>query len=196
VFRKDAMEYYRLSERAVFEKALQLYRQALQLDPKNFQLATELAVILRRTSEPHASRREASKLLETTRWLSRPKRFNVRAFTYLSSRVEMKSELCRTSSSCHHLNAGDELTSRSAVKVPLAQVPRSKRCGSDPPQHAEAVSLALDLSRIFPPPPRLIAGRMVEIARWPLELCLRRSACNAARRLHSRPRGSTRKPPA
>jgi Flp pilus assembly protein TadD len=43
VFRKDAMEYYGLSEREVFNKAIQLYRQALKLDPKNFQLATELA---------------------------------------------------------------------------------------------------------------------------------------------------------
>ena len=43
VFRKDAMEYYGISEREVFDKAIQLYRQALKLDPNNFQLATELA---------------------------------------------------------------------------------------------------------------------------------------------------------
>jgi Flp pilus assembly protein TadD len=43
VFRKDAMEYYRISEREVFDKAIQLYRQALKLDPTNFQLAAELA---------------------------------------------------------------------------------------------------------------------------------------------------------
>jgi tetratricopeptide (TPR) repeat protein len=43
VYRKDAMEYYGISEREVFDKAIQLYRQALKLDPKNFQLAVELA---------------------------------------------------------------------------------------------------------------------------------------------------------
>lgn len=43
VFRKDAMEYYGISEREVFDKAIQLYRQALKFDPNNFQLAAELA---------------------------------------------------------------------------------------------------------------------------------------------------------
>ena len=43
VFRKDAMEYYSITEREVFTKAIDLYRQALKLDPRNFQLATELA---------------------------------------------------------------------------------------------------------------------------------------------------------
>jgi len=43
VFRRDAMEYYGITEREVFNKAIQLYRQALELDPKNFELATELA---------------------------------------------------------------------------------------------------------------------------------------------------------
>jgi tetratricopeptide (TPR) repeat protein len=43
LFRKDAMEYYHLTEEAVFERALALYRRALKLDPKNFPLATDLA---------------------------------------------------------------------------------------------------------------------------------------------------------
>lgn len=43
LFRHDAREYYNIDEEQVFNKALQLYRQALKLDPKNFPLATDLA---------------------------------------------------------------------------------------------------------------------------------------------------------
>jgi tetratricopeptide (TPR) repeat protein len=43
VFRKDAMEYYHLSEDAVFARALELYRTAVKLDPTNFPLATDWA---------------------------------------------------------------------------------------------------------------------------------------------------------
>lgn len=43
LFRKDAMEMYRISEEEVFNKALDLYRQAMKLDPDNFLLATDYA---------------------------------------------------------------------------------------------------------------------------------------------------------
>lgn len=43
LFRRDAMEFYKLTEREVFDKALALYRKALQLDPTNFPLASDLA---------------------------------------------------------------------------------------------------------------------------------------------------------
>lgn len=43
LFRKDAMEFYGISEQQVFDKALELYKKALQLDPKNFVLATDVA---------------------------------------------------------------------------------------------------------------------------------------------------------
>ena len=43
LFRKDAMEYYHITEQQVFDKALDLYRRALKLDPKNFLYATDLA---------------------------------------------------------------------------------------------------------------------------------------------------------
>jgi tetratricopeptide (TPR) repeat protein len=43
VFRKDAMEHYGLTEQQVYNKALDLYRQALKLDPDNFPLASEVA---------------------------------------------------------------------------------------------------------------------------------------------------------
>jgi tetratricopeptide (TPR) repeat protein len=43
LFRKDAMEYYQIDEQAVFDRALDLYRQALRLDPTNFELAADYA---------------------------------------------------------------------------------------------------------------------------------------------------------
>jgi tetratricopeptide (TPR) repeat protein len=43
LFRKDAKEYYRLTEPQVFDKAMGLYARALELDPTNFPLATDLA---------------------------------------------------------------------------------------------------------------------------------------------------------
>lgn len=43
LFRKDAMEVYHLTEPQVFEKAMDLYRQALARDPENFRLAAEVA---------------------------------------------------------------------------------------------------------------------------------------------------------
>lgn len=43
LFRKDAREFYKLNEEQVFDKALELYRQAIQRDPTNFVLATDYA---------------------------------------------------------------------------------------------------------------------------------------------------------
>ena len=43
LFRKDAREFYQLNEEQVFDKALGLYRRAIQHDPTNFVLATDYA---------------------------------------------------------------------------------------------------------------------------------------------------------
>lgn len=43
LFRKDAREYYGITEQQVFDKAMALYAQALKLDPTNFPLATDIA---------------------------------------------------------------------------------------------------------------------------------------------------------
>jgi tetratricopeptide (TPR) repeat protein len=43
LFRKDARTFYGISEEQVFDKALALYRKAMQLDPQNFLLATDYA---------------------------------------------------------------------------------------------------------------------------------------------------------
>lgn len=43
LFRKDAREFYNIEEQQVFDRALELYRKALSLDPNNFPLATDLA---------------------------------------------------------------------------------------------------------------------------------------------------------
>ncbi len=43
LFRKDARAFYGISEEQVFDKALALYRKAMQLDPQNFLLAAGYA---------------------------------------------------------------------------------------------------------------------------------------------------------
>lgn len=43
LFRKDAMAHFKISEQQVFDKALALYGRALQFDPQNFTLATDIA---------------------------------------------------------------------------------------------------------------------------------------------------------
>lgn len=43
LFRKDAAEYYHITEQQIFDKALALYTQAFKLSPTNFPLATDLA---------------------------------------------------------------------------------------------------------------------------------------------------------
>jgi tetratricopeptide (TPR) repeat protein len=43
LFRKDAMEFYSITEQQVYDKALELYSKALKLDPTNFPLASDVA---------------------------------------------------------------------------------------------------------------------------------------------------------
>jgi tetratricopeptide (TPR) repeat protein len=43
LFRKDAKEFYHVTEQQVFDKALELYNQSFKLDPTNFPLAVDLA---------------------------------------------------------------------------------------------------------------------------------------------------------
>jgi tetratricopeptide (TPR) repeat protein len=43
LFRRDAMEFYGITEQQVFDKALELYSKALKLDPTNFPLASDVA---------------------------------------------------------------------------------------------------------------------------------------------------------
>jgi tetratricopeptide (TPR) repeat protein len=43
LYRKDARQFFGLNEQQVFDKALELYRKAIQLDPDNFPLATDYA---------------------------------------------------------------------------------------------------------------------------------------------------------
>ncbi len=52
LFRKDAKEYYHLTETEVFDKALALYRKAIKLDPQNFILATDYAQSFYGTNPP------------------------------------------------------------------------------------------------------------------------------------------------
>jgi cytochrome c-type biogenesis protein CcmH/NrfG len=43
LFRKDAEQFYGINETQVFDKALELYRKAVRLDPNNFPLASDYA---------------------------------------------------------------------------------------------------------------------------------------------------------
>jgi tetratricopeptide (TPR) repeat protein len=43
LFRRDAMRFYSITEPQVFDKALALYRKAIELDPDNFPLRTDYA---------------------------------------------------------------------------------------------------------------------------------------------------------
>jgi len=43
LFRKDAREFYGITEQQVFDKALELYAKAIKLDPTNFPLASDVA---------------------------------------------------------------------------------------------------------------------------------------------------------
>jgi tetratricopeptide (TPR) repeat protein len=43
LFRKDAREHYSITEQEVFDKALNLYSNAIRLDPTNFPLASDVA---------------------------------------------------------------------------------------------------------------------------------------------------------
>ena len=69
LFRKDAMEYFNLTEPQVFDKALGLYRKARALDPDNFLLATDLAqcfYVMKppKSADPEATRKAEQKLAD------------------------------------------------------------------------------------------------------------------------------------
>ncbi len=52
LFRKDAMEFYGVDEPKVFDKALELYRQAMRLSPNDFILASDYAQSFYGTKPP------------------------------------------------------------------------------------------------------------------------------------------------
>jgi tetratricopeptide (TPR) repeat protein len=69
LFRKDAREFFHLTEAQVFDKAMGLYRQARALDPDNFLLATDLAqsyygMKKPKTGDAEASRRDPPQLAD------------------------------------------------------------------------------------------------------------------------------------
>jgi len=69
LFRRDATNFFKLTERQVFDRALALYRQALEFDPDNFSLATDYAqtyygIPPPRTGDAEADRRAEQKQAE------------------------------------------------------------------------------------------------------------------------------------
>jgi len=66
LFRRDATNYFKISEKQVFEKAMALYYKALELDPTNFALATDVAqsyygIKLFKTGDAEADRKAEQK---------------------------------------------------------------------------------------------------------------------------------------
>lgn len=71
LFRKDAQEFYRISEQQVFDRALDLYQQAMKLDPTNLVLAVDYAqtyygIKPMRTNDALAAWKHALKLAKNT----------------------------------------------------------------------------------------------------------------------------------
>ncbi len=69
LFRRDATNYFKLTEQQVFDRALALYRQALEFDPTNFLLATDFAqsyygIPAPKTGDLEADRQAAQKLTD------------------------------------------------------------------------------------------------------------------------------------
>jgi tetratricopeptide (TPR) repeat protein len=69
MFRKDAMEHYKITEEQVFKKAMDLYNKALALDPQNFVLASDVAqsyygIKPPVTGNPEADKKAADKLAD------------------------------------------------------------------------------------------------------------------------------------
>jgi tetratricopeptide (TPR) repeat protein len=69
LFRRDATNFFQIDEPEVFRKALQLYHKALELDPGNFLLATDLAqtyygIILPKNLDAAAKRQAELKLID------------------------------------------------------------------------------------------------------------------------------------
>jgi len=67
LFRRDATNYFHITEPEVFDKALALYRKALELSPEDFLLATDLAqsyygIKPPKTGDDEADRKAAQKL--------------------------------------------------------------------------------------------------------------------------------------
>jgi tetratricopeptide (TPR) repeat protein len=69
LFRRDATNFFHITEAQVFDKAMALYRKALDLDPENFILATDLAqsyygIKPPKTGDAEADRKAAQRLNE------------------------------------------------------------------------------------------------------------------------------------
>jgi tetratricopeptide (TPR) repeat protein len=64
LFRQDATNHFRITEKQAIDKAMALYRKALALDPDNFQVATELAQTYYLIKAPPSGDREADRKAE------------------------------------------------------------------------------------------------------------------------------------
>ena len=155
LFRKDAAEFFKLTEPEVFAKALGLYRRALELDPANFLLAANLAesyYVMKpaKTGDPAADRRAAQQHADDAlaAWRAAMKlarddierqgvlihfaRFEINAGRFDDARATLNgvtnAMFSSTKNNLHKKLAGEETKARgtNAPPVPVAAPPANK----------------------------------------------------------------------
>jgi len=116
LFRKDAMEYYRCDEPAVFDRALELYRKAIALKPDDFVLASDYAISFYGIKPPPSLTEDARNQAQA--------KLNDQAIAAWDSAMKI---------------AGDDVQ-REGVHIHLARIKINARRFSEARAHLEAVS--------------------------------------------------------
>ncbi|MEW6302472.1 MAG: hypothetical protein AB1705_03320 [Verrucomicrobiota bacterium] len=135
LYRKDAAEYYQLTEQQVFDLALSCYRAALQRDPSNYGLAKEIArsfYVIRpaRTEDALGAWNDALQLAATDR--DRQDVYvNMARLRIGADQLTEAEELLRRVTLPEHADMKAVLESRVAAQ-------RSKLAGVDPQPEAPA----------------------------------------------------------
>jgi hypothetical protein len=119
LFRPDAMEYYRCDEPAVFERSLNLYRKAIELDPHNFLLASDYAISYYGIRPPDSLDPDAQR----------------------AAQEDLYRQAINAWNDALRLAANDE--QRQGVHIHLARIKINQRQFDDARSHLDAVQLEL-----------------------------------------------------